>query len=133
MQNFGPKMHFFWPKINFFRKWSKFLVTIMTGHPIGSIFVLTLLQGGPRAGCRGQFFARNSSFFNSTPMKPPFFFVNGPSVALSKTVDLTPSDQFVDFLFPSYIVKTEAHRQKCLPLTPLWGLRLPGEYQNCPP
>ena len=59
-------------------------------------------------------------------MKPPFFFVNGPSVALSKTVDLTPSDQFFDFLFPSYIVKTEAHNFEA-------GNSEYVIHQNCPP
>ena len=47
----------------------------MTGLPIGNIFVLTLLQGGPRAGCQDPFFAQNSAFFYATPMKPPFFWL----------------------------------------------------------
>ena len=36
MQIFGPKMHFF--------------VTIITGHQKCNIFMLALLQGGPRGG-----------------------------------------------------------------------------------
>ena len=47
----------------------------MTGQPIGNIFVLTPLQGRPRGGCRGQFFAQISAFFYATPMKPPFFWL----------------------------------------------------------
>ena len=41
--------------------------------PKGNNFMLTLLQGGPRAGRRGTFLARKSAFFYATPMKPPFF------------------------------------------------------------
>ena len=37
--------------------------------------MLTPLQGRPRAGCRGQFFAQISAYFYATPMKPPFFWL----------------------------------------------------------
>ena len=47
----------------------------MTGQPIGNIFVLTPLQGRPRAVCQGQFFAQISAYFYATPMKPPFFWL----------------------------------------------------------
>ena len=43
-----------------------------------------------------QFSARKAVFCYGTPD-----FVNGAFVALGKTVDLAPSDQFFDFSFPS--------------------------------
>ena len=73
-------MQFSCPDSIFFRKWSRFLITIMTGHPIGNNFALIPLQGGPRAGCRGPFFARNSAFHDATPIKNPFFGPRGPLV-----------------------------------------------------
>ena len=69
---FRAKNAVFWPEIHFFRKSSKFFVTIMTGHQ-KDIFVLTPLHGAPRGGRRGPFLARKSAFFYATPMKPPFF------------------------------------------------------------
>merc|ERR1719264_2233128 len=59
----------------FFRKSSKFFVTIMTGHQKDNIFVLTPLHGGPRGGRRGPFLARKSAFPHATPTQPPFFGV----------------------------------------------------------
>ena len=46
----------------------------------------------------------NKKQLSSPPSSPPLFldFVNGPFVALSETGDLAPSDQFLDFSFPSY-------------------------------
>ena len=73
-------MQIFWQKMQlaqypFFRKWSQFFFTITIGHPIGNIFVLTPLQGGPRASCQGPFFAQNSALFYATPMKLLFFWL----------------------------------------------------------
>ena len=52
----------------------------MTEHPIGNNFVLIPLQGGPRAGYLGPFFARKSAFHDATPIKNPFFGPRGPLV-----------------------------------------------------
>ena len=65
---FRAKNAVFWPKIHFFRKSSKFFVTIMTGHQKDNIFVLTPLHGGPRGGRRDPFLARKSASFYATPM-----------------------------------------------------------------
>ena len=45
----------------------------------------------------GRIFARKSVFCYRTPD-----FVNGPFVTLCETVDLAPSDRFLNFSFPSY-------------------------------
>ncbi len=45
----------------------------------------------------GRILARKSVFCYWTPD-----FVNGPFVALAKTVDLAPLDRFLKFSFPSY-------------------------------
>ena len=59
----GQKYSFFGPKSIFFLKWSNFFITFVTLQPIGNIFVLTPLQAGPGACCRGPFFALNSAIF----------------------------------------------------------------------
>merc|ERR1712074_401610 len=46
----------------------------------------------------GRIFARKSVFCYRTPD-----FVNGPFVTLCETVDLAPSDPFLNFSFPSYV------------------------------
>ena len=76
MQNFGPKMHFFFgPKSIFLANGPNILLLswLDSEHPIGIIIVFTPLQGWLAAGCRGPFCARNSAFFYATPTKAPFF------------------------------------------------------------
>ena len=63
----------------------------------------SFLVGGRSAAWRpvfrppGRIFARKSVFCYRTPD-----FVNGPFVTLCETVDLAPSDRFLNFSFLSY-------------------------------
>ena len=69
---FGPKMHIFG---NYLLTSYNFLVTIMTGHQKGTVFVLNPLHGERLGGRRGQYLARKSSFFYATPILSQFFGV----------------------------------------------------------
>ncbi len=60
-----------------------------------------------------RIFGRKSVFCYRTPD-----FVNGPFVTLCETVDLAPSDPFLNFSFPSYVNFREGDpptQQKLLP------------------
>ena len=72
-------------------------------YPEVTLDNFSFLVGGRSAARRpvfrppGRIFARKSVFCYRTPD-----FVNGPFVTLCETVDLAPSDRFLNFSFPSY-------------------------------
>ena len=88
----SPKMTFppliIWAKATFFFE-QLFPVVARTWFPLRSGF----FWGGPIS----RFLAQKSNFCHTTPI-----LVNGPFVAVGKTVHFPPWEQFFDFPFRSY-------------------------------
>ena len=117
----GPFLRLaFWPKIHFYskKKHPRFAKRLIFICEKGTFSSHNFARSWPGLGVvflglKSRFLAQKSNFCHTTPN-----FVNDPFVALGETAHFQPSEQFFDFLFPSYGCFRKKHqpmRQKVFP------------------